>query len=93
MKRHNKKRNTAFLYETLIVELTKAMEYGDTQKKERISQVIKEGFTSGTALSKELQVYKSITDTEELDPYTAEKLIFESSVLPMYPRFQSISFE
>jgi hypothetical protein len=77
MKRHNKKRNTAFLYETLIVELTKAMVYGDIQKKERISQVIKEGFTSGTALSRELQVYKSITDTEELDPYTAEKLIFE----------------
>ena len=76
-KRHNKKRNTAFLYETLIVELTKAMVYNNQQRKQEISTIIKEGFGRGKILSKELQVYKSITDTNEIDPYTAEKLIFE----------------
>jgi hypothetical protein len=76
-KRHNKKRNTAFLYETLIVELTKAMVYNDQKRKQEISIVIKESFGRDQVLSKELQVYKSITETNELDPYTAEKLIFE----------------
>ena len=34
--KHNKKRNTAFLYECLIKEMTKAVVRGELQKKQQI---------------------------------------------------------
>ena len=38
--KHNKKRNTAFLYETLIVELTKATITENNQKRETILNIL-----------------------------------------------------
>ena len=40
--KHNKKRNTAFLYETLIKELTKSVVEKDIDKKEKLNSLIKE---------------------------------------------------
>jgi len=76
--RHNKKRNTAFLYETLIRELTKAILSEDSGKKETITSLLKRHFGKNTALFKELELYKSLLDSKNLDLYVAEKLIFES---------------
>jgi len=76
--KHNKKRNTAFLYETLVREIAKSVINKQPEKNDFIISVIKEHFTSGTELAKDLELYKTLTETKSLDPYTAEKLIQES---------------
>ena len=40
--KHNKKRNTAFLFEALVKELTKASIASDTDRRVAISKVLKE---------------------------------------------------
>jgi hypothetical protein len=75
--RHNKKRNTAFLYESLIVELTKAIVAQNMERKNNIVNVITGYFAPSTNMCKDLNFYKTLNETNELDPYTAEKLIYE----------------
>ena len=69
--KHNKKRNTAFLYEVIIRELTKAMVDGDKAKKSAIIKIVKENFKSNTLLSKDLDLYNAVLETMEVDNYTA----------------------
>jgi len=76
--RHNKKRNTAFLYETLIKELTRSIIHKEDAKKEKIISMIKENFSPKTILGQELVLYKNLNETEDLDIYTAERLIQET---------------
>ena len=45
--KHNKKRNTAFLFESLTKELTKAIVNKDEKTKQIILSVIKEHFRKG----------------------------------------------
>ena len=40
--KHNKKRNTAFLYESLVKELTKAIVRQQEERKGKIIKIIKE---------------------------------------------------
>jgi hypothetical protein len=75
--RHNKKRNTAFLYEALVRELTKAIIRKDVKYKKKIALTIKESFGKTTELKKELDLYKSLQENQNLKPYLAEKLIYE----------------
>lgn len=76
--KHNKKRNTAFLYESLVRELTKAVVEKDAERKGMIVSIIKEFFSKGTPLAKELSFYKALMETRGIDLYTAEKMIVES---------------
>ena len=76
--KHNKKRNTAFLYEALIRELTKATIEKKEQKKGRLLAVIKEHFDRNTLLGEELELYRTLSSDENFAPYTAEKLVFEA---------------
>lgn len=76
--RHNKKRNTAFLFETLSRELTKAIVNRDMQNKRKVLSIIKEHFGKDKEIAKELELYKSIIESKNLDSYSAEKIIFES---------------
>ena len=78
--RHNKKRNTAFLYESLIRELTKAVVRKNEPLKEKIVKMIKENFSGDSEMAKELRLYKTLEDTVGLDLYTAERLVSESRV-------------
>ena len=75
--KHNKKRNTAFLYETLLKELTKTVVGGETEKKWQIINLMKEFFNVNTNLHKELTLYKALSETNQLAPQTAEKLVYE----------------
>jgi len=75
--KHNKKRNTAFLYEALIKELTKAALRSDKDSKSIVSSILKEHFNSGALLSKELNLYKTICDTQKVSKDTAEKILSE----------------
>lgn len=73
--KHNKKRNTAFLFEALVKELTKAVIYDQKEKQKTISRIIKEHFNKNNVLSKELSLYKQIYETNEFPKEVAEKLI------------------
>jgi len=76
-RRHNKKRNTAFLYEALIREMTKAVVSKDDTTKQSIVHILKEFFAPRSVLSKELSLYQTLSDTDDLDPITAEKLVYQ----------------
>ena len=75
--KHNKKRNTAFLFEALIKELTKATVKNNQAKKQKISQLIKEFFSKDAILGKELHLYKQISETYSIREKDAEKLLEE----------------
>ena len=78
--KHNKKRNTAFLYETLIVELTKRILQEDERGKALISNIIKEHFKSGTQIRKQLNLYNELLDTQGIEERQCERLIFEAKM-------------
>jgi len=78
--KHNKKRNTAFLYEALVRELTKASIKKDSNKKEAIMSVIKECFKAGTCLYRELKIYQNIVNTKVDEKRLAEKILYESRI-------------
>jgi len=75
--KHNKKRNTAVLYETLMVELTKAVLSDNEPQKQTILNIVSEHFADGTNLKRDLDFYRALYETTGLDRYTAEKLMFE----------------
>ena len=78
--RHNKKRNTAFVYEALVRELTKSAIKNDKNKINKIKNVIKEHFKKGSALGKELGIYKSLYESSGLAKDFAEKMIVEAKL-------------
>jgi hypothetical protein len=75
--KHNKKRNTAFLFETLIRELTKSVIDSNGTRKKVVLSIVKEHFAKNTILSKELELYKSLYKNDVLGTPFAEKLIEE----------------
>ena len=77
-KKHNKKRNTVFLYEILVRELTKCIIKKNEKRKSKVLSIIREHFRRGSVLQKELQLYRDTLNSEGMDPHTAEKYIFET---------------
>ena len=75
--KHNKKRNTAFLYEALLKEVTKAIISGDRKAKKTAISILKESFAPKAVLSEELELYKTLLETKEMDNLTAEKIVFQ----------------
>tara|TARA_R110001599_G_scaffold345644_1_gene570248 strand:- start:304 stop:1119 length:816 start_codon:yes stop_codon:yes gene_type:complete len=78
--KHNKKRNTAFLYECLIKELTRSVVREDNSRQATIKSILKEYFCKGTILSKELSVYKELLETRDIDEKHHIRLLAESRV-------------
>ena len=72
---HNKRRNTAFLYEALVRELTKSVVAKNEQKKAAIMAVMKEFFNSNSVLKQDLNLYKEIIETRGVSKEAAEKII------------------
>ena len=77
--RHNKKRNTAFLYEALVRELTSSVVKHDEKKKKEIVSILKEFFSKSTILYKELELYKALVETkfENNEINVAQRLLSE----------------
>ena len=75
--KHNKKRNTIFLFEVLVKELTKSVVAEDLERKEKIMRLIKKHFKRGTALFEEYRLYKSLLESQKMAIGTAEKLLSE----------------
>lgn len=76
--RHNKKRNSAFLYEALIQELTKAVFEKDVERQQTTLSIVKEAFSKKTLMYRELKLYESLIKTKNVDELTAEKIVNET---------------
>ena len=76
--KHNKKRNTAFIYECLVVELTKAVLGNEKNSQSNIKSIIKEHFKKDSALLNDLRIYQAITETKDVAQDTAEKILEEA---------------
>jgi|ETNvirenome_6_85_1030632.scaffolds.fasta_scaffold10609_3 hypothetical protein len=75
---HNKKRNTAFIYETLIKELSKASMQNQTAVKNKVLSILKEFFRKGRILKQELEIYKSFEDLRGLEENMIGRVIQEA---------------
>ncbi len=74
--KHNKKRNTAFLYEALVRELTESVVKNNKHKQNKIVSIIKDHFNTDSVLKEELELYKSIYETRHIEKTTAEKIVY-----------------
>ena len=75
--KHNKRRNTAFLFEAIVKELTKAALKNDHKGKKEATAVLKEFFNKGSILAKELELYKALYETRATKEKEAEKILKE----------------
>jgi hypothetical protein len=76
--KHNKKRNTAFLYECLIKELTKAIVREDKKRQTITKNILKQFFYRGSLLKEELVLYNSLLETKELKTEFSRRLLEET---------------
>tara|TARA_R110002110_G_scaffold36545_3_gene121736 strand:- start:188 stop:1018 length:831 start_codon:yes stop_codon:yes gene_type:complete len=75
--KHNKKRNTAFLFETLIKEMAKSVVANDSERQTKIAKIIKRHFTKRGVLYKDLQSYKVLMELKEAETGFAQRIISE----------------
>jgi len=76
--KHNKKRNTAFLYECLIRELTKSILKEDKQRQKVVKTILKEFYSKGKPLKNELELYSSLLESRELKLEYSQRLLVET---------------
>lgn len=76
--KHNKKRNTAFLYEVIIRQITSALIEKNEEQKGLFVKVCKNFFSRGTILKKELDLYRAIHETYDISPDMAQKILNEA---------------
>jgi hypothetical protein len=76
--KHNKKRNTAFLYECLIKELTKAIVREDKTKQSATKNILKEFFHKRSILKKDLELYNSLLESKNLNQEFSFRLLQET---------------
>ena len=73
--KHNKKRNTAILFETLTQQYTKAVVNKDEHTRNKVVKTLKEHFSSDKILGKELELYKALYETRGLNKDLSERLL------------------
>ena len=78
--KHNKKRNTAFVYEALIKEATVAVLKNDNERSKKAVDVIREHFSAESLLSKDLECYRSLYENQSLEQEISEKILKEASL-------------
>ena len=76
--KHNKKRNTAFLYECLIRELTKAIIKENKEQQKVVKSILKEFFLAGKPLREELNIYNSLLESKELNKDYSRRFLVET---------------
>tara|TARA_Y100000310_G_scaffold43903_1_gene40862 strand:- start:1582 stop:2412 length:831 start_codon:yes stop_codon:yes gene_type:complete len=77
--KHNKKRNTAFVYEALIKEATIAILKKEQDKHKEAIRIIREHFGPDSLLKRDLECYRSLYENQDLDRETSEKILKEAT--------------
>ena len=78
--RHNKKRNTAFVYEALVREATVAVLKNQKEKKDKAVSILRKHFRGDSVLKKDLECYRSLYESNNLDTNTAERILVEAKM-------------
>ena len=73
--KHNKKRNTAFVFEALAREATVAIIKGDAERKAKVISIVRKHFTGDSLLKKDLECYRSLYENQNLDEATSKKIV------------------
>lgn len=76
--KHNKKRNTAFLYEVIVREITNCVLEKKEQDKKFLIDVCKTFFSKNSILKKELDLYRALNESCNLEANIADKLLREA---------------
>tara|TARA_R110002074_G_scaffold320498_6_gene490924 strand:+ start:364 stop:1182 length:819 start_codon:yes stop_codon:yes gene_type:complete len=77
---HNKKRNTALIYEMMVSELTKAIINKDDHRKNTVSMLFKKYFSKGTPLSSESTIYSSLAESRDMDTAIFKEVVQNAKV-------------
>ncbi len=78
--KHNKKRNTAFVFEALIKEITVAILKEDTMRQKTALSLVKKHFAPGSPLYRHLQCYRSLYEYQNLSKEISEKILREAKL-------------
>jgi len=78
MSKHNKKRNTAFLYEALVREVVKQTIDKNIETRNKAVSILKESFSGASEIGKELRLFKTLMETRNVSARIGEKLIQEA---------------
>ena len=73
--KHNKKRNTAFVFEALAREATVAILKGDIDRKTKVVSIVRKHFTGDSLLKKDLECYRSLYENQNIDETTSKKIV------------------
>lgn len=73
--KHNKKRNTAILFEVLLRAATKAAMAKDLDNRDKWLNLIKSKFATKTTLGKELKLYRALYEAKDISKTTANRLL------------------
>jgi len=73
--KHNKKRNTAFVFEALTREATVAIIKGDVERKQKVVSIVRKHFADDSILRKDLECYRSLYENQDLDEKTSNKIL------------------
>jgi hypothetical protein len=76
--KHNKKRNTAFLYEILVRQITKSIVNGESDKKRTAIKLCREFFHKGTPMAIEKRIYDSVLSLGDVSTDISEKVMEEA---------------
>ena len=78
--RHNKKRNTAFVYEALIREATVAILKEDADRRNKVVSIIKKHFGETSQLKQQLECYRSLYEVRGVSENTAKRILNEAKM-------------
>jgi hypothetical protein len=79
-RRHNKKRNTALVYEALIKEATAAILRGDHETKNKVVSIVNKHFGLNSILRKDLQCYQSLAENQGLSREDSKRILNETKL-------------
>jgi len=79
-RRHNKKRNTALVYEALIKEATAAILRGDHETKNKVVSIVNKHFGLNSILRKDLQCYQSLAENQGLSKEDSKRILNETKL-------------
>ena len=78
--KHNKKRNTAFVYEALVNEATICVLKNDHERSKKVVDLIRKHFVSDSNLKKDLECYRSLYESQGLESVLSEKILKEATI-------------
>ena len=78
--KHNKKRNTALVFELLVREMAVSVLKNEPKRKNAAYTIIKEFFKPNSVLKKELDCYKSLYNNQNLNDNLSQKILWETKI-------------